>query len=204
MEYYFEQTQQLRFLVYDSDGKNLDKLEDHDFIGSLEVPPPPPPPRTKWTRRVPHPVLIGHAASLTPRTDRTHISPRPAPQPQPPPRRHGPASSALKSAGRVARPRWGRLSGRQAHAAYAPPAEPAPCRRPRRGAGRAPSARAAAGPPAVRQVRLRRKEVRRHPHPRRGGHAPHKTCPVSTGGGTRRVQLVREGGGETSAGAPQH
>ena len=22
--------------------------------------------RTKWTRRVPHPVLIGHAASLTP------------------------------------------------------------------------------------------------------------------------------------------
>ena len=27
---------------------------------------PPVPPRTKWTRRVPHPVLIGHAASLTP------------------------------------------------------------------------------------------------------------------------------------------
>ena len=26
----------------------------------------PPPPRTKWTRRVPHPVLIGRAASLTP------------------------------------------------------------------------------------------------------------------------------------------
>jgi len=26
---------------------------------------PPPPPRTKWTRRVPHPVLIGHAASLS-------------------------------------------------------------------------------------------------------------------------------------------
>jgi hypothetical protein len=25
--------------------------------------PPPPPPRTKWTRRVLHPVLIGHAAS---------------------------------------------------------------------------------------------------------------------------------------------
>ena len=29
-------------------------------------PPAPPPSRTKWTRRVPHPVLIGHAASLTP------------------------------------------------------------------------------------------------------------------------------------------
>ena len=28
--------------------------------------PPPPPPRTKWTRRVLHLVLIGHAASLTP------------------------------------------------------------------------------------------------------------------------------------------
>ena len=27
--------------------------------------PPPPPSRTKWTRRVPHPVLIGHAACLT-------------------------------------------------------------------------------------------------------------------------------------------
>jgi hypothetical protein len=28
--------------------------------------PPPPSPRTKWARRVPHPVPIGHAASLTP------------------------------------------------------------------------------------------------------------------------------------------
>jgi hypothetical protein len=35
-----------------------------DLVGS--VPPRPPPSRTKWTRRVPHPVLIGHAASLTP------------------------------------------------------------------------------------------------------------------------------------------
>ena len=25
----------------------------------------PPPSRTKWIRRVPHPVLIGHAASLS-------------------------------------------------------------------------------------------------------------------------------------------
>ena len=35
-------------------------------LRALALEPPPPPPRTKWTRRVPHPVLIGHAASLTP------------------------------------------------------------------------------------------------------------------------------------------
>jgi hypothetical protein len=34
-----------------------------DALATLEVPPPS---RTKWTRRVPHPVLTGHAASLTP------------------------------------------------------------------------------------------------------------------------------------------
>jgi hypothetical protein len=28
----------------------------------------PPPPRTKWTRRVPHPVLIGRAAVALPPT----------------------------------------------------------------------------------------------------------------------------------------
>jgi hypothetical protein len=32
----------------------------------LVCPCHPPPPGTIWTRRVPHPVLIGHAASLTP------------------------------------------------------------------------------------------------------------------------------------------
>ena len=31
----------------------------------FDLPPPPPPPRTNRTRRVPHPVLIGHAASLS-------------------------------------------------------------------------------------------------------------------------------------------
>ena len=39
-------------------------------------PPPPPTPRTKWTHRVPHPVLIGHAAS-SPRTNRTRRVPHP-------------------------------------------------------------------------------------------------------------------------------
>ena len=34
------------------------------FVERYLAPPPPPlHPRTKWTRRVPHPVLIGHAAS---------------------------------------------------------------------------------------------------------------------------------------------
>ena len=38
-----------------------------DLDTQAQPPPPPPPPcsRTRWTRRVPHPVLIGHAASLT-------------------------------------------------------------------------------------------------------------------------------------------
>ena len=32
------------------------------LVRAAYAPPPPPPPRTKLTRRVPHPVLIGHAA----------------------------------------------------------------------------------------------------------------------------------------------
>jgi len=35
----------------------------------------PPPPRTKWTRRVPHPVLIGHAASLSQKRFRQLLPP---------------------------------------------------------------------------------------------------------------------------------
>ena len=41
------------------------RARDEELL-ALEVHPRSPPPRTKWTRRVPHPVLIGHAASLTP------------------------------------------------------------------------------------------------------------------------------------------
>ena len=35
---------------------------------------PAPPPRTKWTRRVPHPVLIGHAAAHAPQVPATDRS----------------------------------------------------------------------------------------------------------------------------------
>ena len=38
-------------------------------ITDTPPPPPPSPPRTKWTRRVPHPVLIGHAASHPRKSD---------------------------------------------------------------------------------------------------------------------------------------
>ena len=41
-----------------TDGNSI-KSPPADVLGS-------PPPRTKWTCRVPHPVLSGHAASLTP------------------------------------------------------------------------------------------------------------------------------------------
>ena len=38
--------------------------EAHRRAGAVQARTPPPL-RTKWTRRVPHPVLIGHAASLS-------------------------------------------------------------------------------------------------------------------------------------------
>jgi len=54
------------------------------------APPPTHTPRTKWTRRVPHPVLIGHAAS-----------PRAAPHSIPSVMLHRPAGPLLpSSAGR--------------------------------------------------------------------------------------------------------
>ena len=45
---------------------HLFALWDFNLLDRHDVrPPPPPSPRTNRTRRVPHPVLIGHAASLT-------------------------------------------------------------------------------------------------------------------------------------------
>ena len=53
------------FLEADETGTDAAPGTVH-FASPPGIPPPPPPLRTKWTRRVPHPVLIGHAASLTP------------------------------------------------------------------------------------------------------------------------------------------
>jgi hypothetical protein len=41
----------------------LDQSSDISLGLNRSTPPPPSPSRTKWTRRVPHPVLIGHAVS---------------------------------------------------------------------------------------------------------------------------------------------
>ena len=57
--------------------------------------PPPTHTRTKWTRRVPHPVLIGHAASLTGArrgdADRVQLPAGRAPRPTRPPEAGGSA-----------------------------------------------------------------------------------------------------------------
>jgi len=47
--------------------RNPVKLQDciTSLMDEGSLSPPPPPSRTKWTRRVPHPVLIGHAAALS-------------------------------------------------------------------------------------------------------------------------------------------
>jgi hypothetical protein len=48
-----------------SAGVSLSQAADK-VAGRCPPPPPFPFPRTKWTRRVPRPVLIRHAASLAP------------------------------------------------------------------------------------------------------------------------------------------
>jgi len=79
-----------------------------------QLPPPPPPPRTKWTLRVPHPVLIGHAASLSQLHRQPHMgymnprkvrdaddAARRAPRPSPP--RRGPPAAAAGGAPKAPR-----------------------------------------------------------------------------------------------------
>jgi hypothetical protein len=148
-----------------------------------------PPPRTKWTRRVPHPVLIGHAASLT-RQFRVCVL--------------GPGAASLFSRGCGAgRGRRRRGSGRRRDAAPPPqrqtPRGPARRSRPLRGApprtcaaravrlhlllrrrrGRATplsSGRAGGGTRHASRWRRCRPRPRACPAPRAQGPAQHRTC----------------------------
>ena len=53
-------------LIPQLEDMTLEDLDnEHVAERKMVRPIPPPPPRTKWTRRVPHPVLIRHAASLS-------------------------------------------------------------------------------------------------------------------------------------------
>ena len=127
-------------------------------MGGGLPPPPPPPSRTKWTRRVPHPVLIGHAASLSQvgaygahglevvHFSRAGALTPPVSPPRVPARRAAPSRKARgRATQRCCSSQWlqGRVAGR---------------------------------------ARCFCEGARR-----RGGAA----CPLSTGGGTRLVRLVR-------------
>ena len=57
---------QLKDYLADWDPRILGLTGSPEQVDCVTPPPPPSPPRTNWTRRVPRPVLIGHAASLAP------------------------------------------------------------------------------------------------------------------------------------------
>ena len=116
---------------------------------------PPPLPRTKWTLRVPHPVLIGHAASLS-QVRRSLQPPRPDGPPGAPPR------PAPRAPPRLVHPLTCRVRCRDLDRALSPPlplpdtpprnTTPAPC------SSRAPCSAipgAPAGGRAQRRARLR-------------------------------------------------
>ena len=109
---------------------------------------PPPPPRTKWTRRVLHPVLIGHAVCLVFAT-RKRATAIPA--------RHDGDERFRGARGRAAARRCARSRGPPApgRAAAGPP-PPARCRRPRHRSShstRPPLSCRAKGPPLRRGSR---------------------------------------------------
>jgi hypothetical protein len=49
-------------LERDPEAEDPLPVEEEEEADLAPQAPPPPLSRTKWTRRVPHPVLIGHAA----------------------------------------------------------------------------------------------------------------------------------------------
>ena len=125
--------------------------------GNHAPPPPPPPPRTKWTRRAPHPVLIGHAASLS----QVHFVACGHTE-----EARGARRSTLRR--RAWRERGWRRAGRPAGCPCQSPARRAP---PQNARGTAPpccSAPARPRPPARRPARRRPcLRARRAPPPRR-------------------------------------
>ena len=131
--------------------------------------PPPPLPRTNRTSLVPPLVLSGHAASLTPYPKPREAAQVPARRARCPRRRACP---------RRPRPPWRRRLGR---AAALLTSHRAGCGRRRERPPRPPR----------HPLRVNRSRLALAPRARRRD----ETCPVSTGGGTRRVQSVREGGG---------
>ena len=166
------------------------------YVQEVRRPPPPPPPplRTKWTRRVPHPVLIGHAASLT-----RPLSTRPL---SPPPLlcaamrndalRCCAAALLRRCAAEAARGAWaGRTSRRRStHSRRSPRPRPKSRVASPRPLATSRSLRGPAPAPVCARAALRGKTLRSSQY---GGRD--ETCPISTEGGTRRVHSVREGGG---------
>jgi hypothetical protein len=187
------------------------------------VDTPRPSPRTNWTRRVPHPVLIGHAASLA------SLRPRPFTHP----------SKSARAAGRLRRRGCPRLAIDARHHHLSRAAEPGSGPPPYQGRGPGASrsslsqhdlsqpasasrsrssfsqhdlsqpasasrSRSSFSQPALTaRTRARRggsccRPPRRPPEVgTRGSWRPgveDAACPISTGWRTRRVRLVRGGG----------
>ena len=169
---------------------------------------PRPSPRTNRTRRAPHPVLIGHAAPLTPyaapcrrrrwsSSSASSVLRARAAGGGTTPRRRGPGRLRPKRK-RERAPRVPRASGTRAAARVCRPAWPTGWRSSR--ALRIRSKRWQRG--VARWFHMRWRNAVRTSSAGGGGSARGgrgapgssggpATCPVSTGGGTRRVQLVR-------------
>jgi hypothetical protein len=173
-------------------------------LGSIDQQlhvPPPPSLRTHRTRRILHPVLIGHAASCA-----LPLSPS----------SRCPSSCCVPCCG--SNPRHEASAGTRMHPAIAPPPPPSTpstpygaltrtrppgvARRQPRARGARQLARRAAAPALHVWARGRRAAVGRPAQARSPllRRAPRTgTCPVCTGGGTRRVRLVRKEGRDVSS-----
>ena len=135
----------------------------NDFSAGVPWPRPSPPSRTKWTRRVPHPVLIGHALASPLTPARCPRNPTRRPPPPPPPPRRSRRSTPTARPRAPAPPPWrapraARAAGSRAAASTPPrrrlPAASPPPARPQTPA-HAPAGRAVRQRPACRRRRRR-------------------------------------------------